>query len=312
MSALAKAKAVAETYHKTHATKITVPAQSASASNADNRKRKCAINPAIMTSHAKNTPSAAKPMYHDPKAGRVAFYGHRNDYGFLSNFYPTRFRLRGVRFDTSEQAIMYCKASLMGDKDSLEKLKAPGLDPKYAKALGRAVEPWKQELWDAEVRNIAFEVLMAKFSQNSQIAAWLEKTGNKRLVEAAPRDRIWGVGLNKSQVMAGAPLRGQNILGNTLERVRASLRNTRSNAQATAVDVASAGIITVILVSASNHSRRKIIKVQPPVFKLKYFQKKAQDKLRIKHAKAFVEAETNRILAPGDSLRNGVSIIVSK
>ena len=76
--------------------------------------------------------------------------------------------------------------SLMGDKDSMEKLAASGIDPNYVRAqlhfdhsatvasasssnpspltfptpppprpkargLGRAVKPWNQELWDAEV-----------------------------------------------------------------------------------------------------------------------------------------------------------------
>ena len=37
----------------------------------------------------KKSPSAAQSMYHDPKAGILAFYGHQKEYGFLSNFYPT-------------------------------------------------------------------------------------------------------------------------------------------------------------------------------------------------------------------------------
>ena len=47
------------------------------------------------------------------------------------------------------------------------------------------------------------------------------------------------------QVMAGTPLRGQNILGNTLERVRASLRNARPNGQA------SSGMASLTFVSGS-------------------------------------------------------------
>jgi ribA/ribD-fused uncharacterized protein len=39
---------------------------------------------------------------------------------------------------------------------------------------------------------------IAKFSQNERLKTFLLNTGNRVLVEASPRDRIWGIGMGAS------------------------------------------------------------------------------------------------------------------
>ena len=67
---------------------------------------------------------------------------------------------------------------------------------------------------------------MAKFSQNPELWEVLKATGNRILVEASPRDRIWGIGMGKSNPEAENPFqwKGTNLLGFALTEVRDLLR----------------------------------------------------------------------------------------
>jgi len=61
-----------------------------------------------------------------------------------------------------------------------------------------------------------------KFSQNLPFADYLLATGNRVLVEASPRDTIWGIGLGGENPKAQHPdtWRGLNLLGFALMEVR--------------------------------------------------------------------------------------------
>jgi len=54
----------------------------------------------------------------------------------------------------------------------------------------------------------------------------LESTGNKTIVEASPRDNIWGIGLDARDPRAICPSqwRGSNWLGEAIMQVRMKLR----------------------------------------------------------------------------------------
>jgi ribA/ribD-fused uncharacterized protein len=63
---------------------------------------------------------------------------------------------------------------------------------------------------------------MAKFSQHPQLRQFLLSTGGQVLVEAAPRDRIWGIGLTADDQRTASPQhwQGLNLLGFALMEVR--------------------------------------------------------------------------------------------
>ena len=65
----------------------------------------------------------------------------------------------------------------------------------------------------------------AKFGQSDHLRGILVATGDAILVEASPRDRIWGIGLAASSPLARDPAtwRGKNLLGFALVRTRALL-----------------------------------------------------------------------------------------
>jgi len=159
----------------------------------------------------------------------VLFYGHQDDKKFacFSNWYPSPFTKDGIRFENTEQYMMYRKALLMGDDDMAAKiLKTP--DPKTVKSLGRKVKNWDEEKWVAHREDIMYDGCLAKFSEpkNLKIRNLLLSTSGKHLVEASPYDNIWGIGLCATDERAKDPSqwKGLNLLGKTLDRVRDTLQ----------------------------------------------------------------------------------------
>jgi ribA/ribD-fused uncharacterized protein len=67
---------------------------------------------------------------------------------------------------------------------------------------------------------------MAKFGQHRQLRDFLAGTGSRVLVEASPRDSVWGIGLAADDERAGSPARWPrlNLLGFALMEVRHQLR----------------------------------------------------------------------------------------
>jgi hypothetical protein len=164
------------------------------------------------------------------------FYGHRNaPYGEFSNFFASELELTHEcigspsknhwRYPTAEHAIMHIKATLMGDTHTASLiLEVPKDAPMKAKKLGRKVKPFHQRVWDAHVERIAYAIVFAKFSQNASLGDKLKQTGNKVLAEAAPNDKIWGIGLDAKSAKTGAAWAGLNILGNALMEVRKAIQ----------------------------------------------------------------------------------------
>lgn len=159
------------------------------------------------------------------------FYGHtpRAD-GALSDacfsqWWKSRFVADGVTYATAEQYMMAAKARLFGDQPVLKKILAEE-DPSKVKALGREVKGFEEARWAAVRFDAVTAGSIAKFSSTPELKAWLLSTGDSVLVEAAPRDRIWGIGLGRENPLVSQPpkWRGLNLLGFALVRARQQLR----------------------------------------------------------------------------------------
>jgi ribA/ribD-fused uncharacterized protein len=158
------------------------------------------------------------------------FWGHRErgtgelSERCLSQWWPCRFNVAGQEYRSTEQFMMAGKARLFSDAATLERILATD-DPKEAKALGRQVQGYREEAWDA----VRFELVtlgnVAKFGQDARLKGYLLGTGDEVLVEASPVDTVWGIGLAQSDARAREPRawRGANLLGFALMRARAIL-----------------------------------------------------------------------------------------
>ena len=150
------------------------------------------------------------------------FYGHgqRLPDRYGSNFCADcPFTFMAKRFDCSEQALMYCKALEHGDKVSARAI-LQAKTPAQAKQLGRRVTPFNEERWNKVRGTIMYMILKEKFGQNPDARRWLMATHPAMLVEASPKDAIWGAGVAKKDIMNGQAFPGDNLLGRVLTTLR--------------------------------------------------------------------------------------------
>lgn len=159
------------------------------------------------------------------------FWGHQPDRdtglgaGCLSQWWPVKFTVDGVTYPTAEHYMMAGKAALFGDDDMGARILRVA-DPAEAKRLGREVRGFDGPRWSEHRSRIVVDGNLAKFGQNPALRDFLLGTGERVLVEASPRDRIWGIGLAASNEDASLPerWRGRNLLGFALMEVRSRLR----------------------------------------------------------------------------------------
>lgn len=132
-------------------------------------------------------------------------------------------KVETCEFPTAEHWMMVKKALLFGDSAIARQIldiPAGSKDLAAVKALGRKVEKFDEETWVQERYKIVVEGNLHKFRANEELREKLLKTGDKILVEASPRDRIWGVGFGEKNALGEKERWGLNLLGRALEEVR--------------------------------------------------------------------------------------------
>lgn len=149
--------------------------------------------------------------------------GHINE-SCLSQWWMCPFAVDGVTYSCAEQYMMAEKARMFGDREMEIKI-MEARQPKEMKAYGRAVANFDKDCWDQACYEIVKRASLAKFSQNPRLWGFLKTTKKRILVEASPRDRIWGIGMGKANPDAECPVkwRGKNLLGFALTEARDQL-----------------------------------------------------------------------------------------
>lgn len=142
----------------------------------------------------------------------------------LSQWWMCPFTVENVTYSCAEQYMMAEKARMFGDEEMLQAILG-AKHPKEMKAYGRAVRHFDKERWDSCCFELVRHGNMEKFRQNPSLLAYLLNTKGRILVEASPRDRIWGIGMGKQNPDAENPMkwRGKNLLGFALTQARDSI-----------------------------------------------------------------------------------------
>ena len=155
------------------------------------------------------------------------FWGHRPakdgriSKTCFSQWYEAPFDVAGITYPSAEHYMMAAKADLFGDAHTRESVLA-ATTPGAAKALGRQVVGFEEEVWARERMRIVVDANLGKFGQDARLADFLVRTGDQVLVEASPVDPVWGIGLSTDDPDANHPARwrGLNLLGFALMEVR--------------------------------------------------------------------------------------------
>jgi ribA/ribD-fused uncharacterized protein len=163
------------------------------------------------------------------------FWGHTPkradavDASCLSQWFPCAFVIDGVTYRTAEHWMMAEKARLFRDDDALARVLACAT-PAEAKKHGRSVRDYDDAAWGRIRSEAVVRGNVAKFDQNPDLGAFLRSTGERILVEASPRDRVWGIGMGASNPDARDPAkwRGRNLLGFALVEARERLFSRRT------------------------------------------------------------------------------------
>ena len=142
----------------------------------------------------------------------------------FSQWWTSPFTVNGVTYKTAEHWMMAEKARLFKDEIHLEEI-IKSNSPMEAKQWGRKVKGFTPEKWNEHKYEIVKQGNVYKFSQHPELKEFLLNTKNRVLVEASPRDRIWGIGMGAANEKAENPLlwRGQNLLGFALMEARDEL-----------------------------------------------------------------------------------------
>lgn len=135
----------------------------------------------------------------------------KDEYRWLSNFYPCRVLFRGELYQSVEYAYMSAKSQDEEWKEMCREAKEkPGQIKQKSRQLA-LVPNW--EVIKIEVMRACLEF---KFSQEP-LKTWLLETGDKNLQEGNTwGDTFWGIDLETGE--------GENNLGKLIMDIRANLR----------------------------------------------------------------------------------------
>ena len=151
--------------------------------------------------------------------------------------------------DKKKNYMMYHKALLFNDTAMASEILAEP-SPQATRSLGRRVTPFSDETWAANRERIVTQASILKFSHpvsedgfrrgngegaaelpagaegngGGRLRAALLETGEREIVEASPRDRIWGVGFGAKNAGGRREKWGMNLLGKALMEARRTLR----------------------------------------------------------------------------------------
>lgn len=151
----------------------------------------------------------------------------RGDYSFLSNFHSCIIKYGGCTYNSVETAFQAQKDPdsvdlfrNMSVPEATEVHRLPIIDPGAAKRIGRKV-PMRKD-WNTVKDRIMLELLIVKFTQNSDLQKRLLDTGDAILIEGNNwHDNYWGFCKCPNCVLKDH----YNKLGTLLMDLRSALRD---------------------------------------------------------------------------------------
>lgn len=112
----------------------------------------------------------------------------RDEYRFLSNFYPSVFLYQGYKWKTAEHAYQAMKSI---DEDFWSEMAYGDLTAGQAKRIGQKID--LPEHWNESKIHTMRNIVTQKFEQNPDLMGKLNKTKGYELIEGNSwGDKFWG------------------------------------------------------------------------------------------------------------------------
>lgn len=145
-----------------------------------------------------------------------------SQHDILSNFYPFAFEHKNQIFETSEHAFMWRKAIYFNDVEIANKILKEARKPQEAKALGRKVKNYNDQIWEQVRFDIMKEIIHDKIEQFPRLETFLQTNRHKTFVEASPYDSIWGIKLDQDNplILDESNWQGLNLLGEVFNELK--------------------------------------------------------------------------------------------
>lgn len=137
----------------------------------------------------------------------------KDEYRYLSNFYPCEIEYEGIKFDSVEKAYQSAKTNDLKLREEISLLSSPGKAKRFFKNRSEDV----REDWNKVKLDIMRDLLRKKFVENDYFRRKLLSTGNSEIQEGNWwGDKFFGVDLKTGE--------GQNLLGKMIMDIRKEIK----------------------------------------------------------------------------------------
>lgn len=136
--------------------------------------------------------------------------------------YPAKFIAEGLEFSSSLHYVIYKKAEVFVDRESMKRILSI-TEPDALLKAGRELKYFEKQVWNMNLKPILVTAVREKMLNHPELMQQLKATAGTTLVLADANDSKWGIGLdmNNNEATRRKNWRGKNLLGELLTEIRA-------------------------------------------------------------------------------------------
>jgi ribA/ribD-fused uncharacterized protein len=185
------------------------------------RTGKAPVKPLVSVAEARAAAASANTavviLFEDPQT---------NDYGFLSLKWTVEIEFNNTMYNSAKQAIAAELAKVFNDQESLQKIMIADTPEEVSYELDDVPGEENQAKWNDNIKQLLYDVNIAKFNQYPELVARLLETKTAVLGAYIPNDNLIGIGLSLDNIQSKNPINwtGQNLLGKALMDIREKFR----------------------------------------------------------------------------------------
>ena len=185
------------------------------------RTGKAPVKPLISVAEARAAADAASVpvviLFEDPET---------NDYGFLSLKWTVEIEFNNTMYNSAKQAIAAELAKVFNDQENLQKIMIADTPEEVSYELDDVPGDENQAKWNDNIKQLLYDVNIAKFNQYPELVTRLLETKTAVLGAYIPNDNLIGIGMSLDNIQSKNPINwtGQNLLGKALMDIREKFR----------------------------------------------------------------------------------------